>query len=144
MIEGGEMTDVFATVKDLSPTLLDYAGVEHPGTSYKGREIHALSGRSMRPVLEGEADYVYAPDEPVAIELGGTINDSLFMGDWKIVRIGDEAWGDGEWKLYNLAEDPSEMYDLSKEEPEIFLQMREAYQEFLIDVNWVPAVRSRR
>ena len=142
MIEGGDMTDVFATVKDLSPTLLEYAGVEHPGTSYKGREIHPLSGRSMVPFLEGETEYVYAPDEPVGIELGGTINDSLFMGDWKIVRIGDELWGDGEWKLYNIKEDPSEMYDLSDEEQDRFIKMRAAYEEYLIRVNWIPARRN--
>lgn len=144
MIEGGEMTDVFATVKDLSPTLLDYVGVQHPGTSYKGREIHALSGRSMRSFLEGDTETVYGPDEPVAIELGGTINDSLFMGDWKIVRIGDEEWGDGEWKLYNIKDDRSEMYDRSAEERDRFIEMRSAYEEFLIDVNWVPARRPHK
>jgi arylsulfatase len=143
MIEGGEMTDVFATVKDLAPTLLDYADVEHPGSSYKGREIHPLSGRSMRPFIEGDSEYVYGPDEPVAIELGGTINDSLFMGDWKLLRIGDEEWGDGEWELFNVAEDPGELNNLAAQEPQRLLQMRAAYEQFLIDVGWVPAAKKK-
>ena len=139
MIEGGDMTNVFATIKDLPATLLDYADVEHPGTSYKGREIHPLSGRSMRPFIEGESPYVYGPDEPVAIELGGTINDSLFMGDWKLLRIGDEEWGDGEWELFNITKDPGEMNDLAAQEPRRLSQMRAYYEQFLIDVGWVPA-----
>ena len=100
----------------------------------------------MRPFLEGETDVLYGPDEPVAIELGGTVNDSLFMGDWKIVRIGEEEWGNGEWQLYNMREDRSEMYDRSTdpEQHDRFVQMLAAYEEFLIDVNWVPARRPKK
>jgi arylsulfatase len=143
-IQGGKMTNVFATVKDLSPTLLDYAGVKHPGTSYKGREIHPLSGRSIRPYLEGKVASVYKPTETVPIELGGTINDSLFMGDWKIVRIGDEEWSDGQWKLFNIAKDPSELNELSDQQPDLFLRMKAAYEQFLIDVKWIPAEKKKK
>ena len=31
--------DAFCTVMDLVPTMLDMAGVKHPGTEYKGRPI---------------------------------------------------------------------------------------------------------
>lgn len=29
----------FSTVMDIAPTLLELAGVTHPGTSYRGREV---------------------------------------------------------------------------------------------------------
>ncbi|KAL1891435.1 hypothetical protein Sste5346_007699 [Sporothrix stenoceras] len=36
---GGEVTDAFATVMDILPTILDLAGVSHPGPTFRGREV---------------------------------------------------------------------------------------------------------
>ena len=40
-------------------------------------------------------------------------SDFIRDGDWKLVREG----GDGEWELYDLANDRSEQRDLAKERP---------------------------
>ena len=40
----------FVYVTDFTPTLLDMAGVSHPST-YKGHDVHALMGTSVKPIL---------------------------------------------------------------------------------------------
>jgi arylsulfatase len=141
-ITPGTRSDAFASVLDLTPTVLDYAGVTHPGNNYKGKEIHALKGKSMRPVWEGSADRVYADDEPVGFELYGNTNKAMFMGDWKILKLGDEPWGNGAdepWKLFNLAIDPTETKDLSEMYPEKLEEMIELYEQMEKEWGFVPA-----
>ena len=43
---------------DFTPTLLDLAGVSHPST-YNGTEVHALMGKSIKPILDGTTDVVH-------------------------------------------------------------------------------------
>ncbi len=42
-----EISSCFTTVMDLTPTLLELAGIQHPGTSYEGREVAKTRGGSM-------------------------------------------------------------------------------------------------
>ncbi len=129
VIEAGTRSDALASVVDIMPTLLQYAGVEHPGTRYDGREIYPMDGRSMRPVLDGESDEIYGENDPVAFELFGNGNSALIMGDWKIIRQ-SSPWGDGEWQLFNLGEDPRELNDLSEQYPERLTKMIALYEEY--------------
>jgi arylsulfatase A-like enzyme len=141
LIDSGTRTAAFASVMDIMPTFLDYAGVEHPGDTYNGQPIHPMMGRSMRPLLEGTAEAIYAPDEPIGFETGGDVNDALFMGDWKLLRIAPsegEEWGDSTWKLFNLTMDPRELHDLSDMYPELCNQMVEHYKQYLTDMGYVP------
>lgn len=113
-----------ATVLDVMPTLLELSGLSHPGNQYKGREIESLQGASMLPMLRGEAEPNHPADKIIAWELFG--KTALRQGNWKIVQ---EPPGDfwsprnplGEnykWLLFNLAEDPTELVDLSAERPD--------------------------
>ena len=44
------MNDSIITVKDIMPTLLELAGIEHPGAgTFQGREVIAMEGRSVVP-----------------------------------------------------------------------------------------------
>ena len=131
-------SDAFTHVSDLMPTILDYAGVKHPGTSYKGRTILPLGGRSMRPVLEGKANRIYSPDEPLGYELYGGGNSALYLGDWKIMNL-RKPYGDTKWQLYNLAQDPMELKDLSQQYPEQKEKMISMYKEYEKTVGIVPA-----
>lgn len=135
-------TDAFASVKDLVPTILDYAGVPNPGSNYKGRPIHPIEGKSMRPLWEGHSNSIYSDKEPIAFELYGNTNKTLFMGDWKILKLGDKPWGNGPsepWKLYNLRIDPTETKDLSQMYPEKLKEMIELYEKQEKDWGFVPA-----
>src|ERR1700759_5549679 len=43
----GEIGTAVAAVMDAGPTVLEHAGVAHPGTSYQGREVAPRRGRSL-------------------------------------------------------------------------------------------------
>jgi arylsulfatase len=131
-------SDAFSTITDVMPTLLDYAGVKHPGTSYKGRPIFPMDGRSLRPVLDGKAQQVYGPNDPVGFEVFGTGNGALVMGDWKILKLSPPK-GDGKWKLYNLRLDPSELHDLGQMYPEQLKKMVPLYEQYEKEKGIVPA-----
>jgi arylsulfatase len=50
--EGGRVIDAFCTVMDIVPTILEYAGLQHPGTTYRGRKIERVRGVSWKPFLD--------------------------------------------------------------------------------------------
>ncbi len=126
----GSRSDAFTHVMDISATILEQAGIEHPGTSYKGREIHPLQGRSMKNVLSGKSDQVYDKDSPVCWELFGF--RAVRKGDFKLIWL-PEPLGNDDWQLYDLSKDPGELFDLSVELPEIRSGMIEIWNQYAIE-----------
>jgi len=120
-------TNAFSRVIDVSSTILDYAQVTHPGTTYNGKQVHPIEGKSLRPILESDVQRIYGEDEPVGAELFG--NSALYKGDWKALYL-VPPFGDGKWKLYNLAEDIGELNDLSEEHPDLLESMIKDYDEY--------------
>jgi arylsulfatase A-like enzyme len=123
----GSTLDGFASLLDITPTLLDIAGVDHPEDNYEGRAVHALSGRSMMPYLQGQTSTVYGAQEPVSFELFG--HGAVYMGPWKAMRI-RAPWRDNSWSLYNLANDPGEQINLAQSEPEILAKLLSAFSAY--------------
>ena len=111
-----------AMVTDLAPTLLDLINGPSPPD-----DARAMTGRSLLPVLTGEANTVYAPDDVRAIEVSG--NAALYKGDYKITRSMPPV-GDGAWRLFNMLDDPGETTDLSAAEPEMMANMLTAYTDY--------------
>jgi arylsulfatase/uncharacterized sulfatase len=114
-------------VSDIVPTLLDIAGVQHPGTSYKGQTIYPLTGHSLLPLLQGKASRVRGPDEVLGYELSG--NRAVFKGDYKLLSNLAPV-GDGQWHLFNIATDPGETRDLKDEMPELFQSLQNDYAKW--------------
>ncbi|HYD89066.1 MAG TPA: arylsulfatase [Vitreimonas sp.] len=114
--------DARAFVTDIAPTLLERAGVAAPAG-----ERAPISGRSMAPVLSGEANAIRGPDDVIGIEVSG--NAALYRGDYKLVR-NLPRYGDGQWRLYDIVADPGETNDLSQTESELFASMQQAYAEY--------------
>lgn len=114
-------------VTDIAPTLLELAGIARPGNNYKGEPVETMMGRSLLPVLRGEAQQVHAPDEAIGYELSG--NQALFKGDLKLV-LNLAPVGDGQWHLYNLRVDPGETHDLQDIMPEQFRSMQADYAAY--------------
>jgi len=119
--------DAFTFVTDITPTILDLAGVAPPKPRYGGRPVEAISGRSLAPLLRGEVERIYAEDDAIGYELGG--NAALFQGDYKLVRnvlpVGDNAW-----HLYDIAADPGETQDLRETQLERFERMQALYAAY--------------
>jgi arylsulfatase len=128
VLASGDDRTAFATALDITPTFLDVAGVEHPGTRYRERAVHAMRGRSLLPYLEDPTNEPYAEDEPVAFELFG--HGVVFMSPWKAVRL-RAPWDDHTWRLYDLADDPGEQHDLAGEHPDVLARLLAAYDDFV-------------
>ncbi len=124
---GNRILPALAHVNDIVPTLLELAGVKHPGTRYREQSVHALAGRSLLPVLTGQADRVHPVDSTIGYELAG--NSALFKGDLKLVR-NQAPVGDGAWHLYDIRTDPGETRDLRDQQPQVFAQMQTDYAHY--------------
>ncbi len=125
----------FAYLKDIMPTLLEFAGVVHPGTEFEGRAVEPLTGRSLAPVLSGNAAETHPVDEPVGYELAG--NAALYKGAYKLVR-NLPPLGDNQWHLYDILQDPGETRDLKNDQPERFAEMLEDFRAYERDNNVLP------
>jgi arylsulfatase A-like enzyme len=130
MANVGSRSNAFTHVMDIAPTILDQAGVEHPGTSYKGQKIHPLLGRSMMNVLNGKSESVYDKDTPVCWELFGF--KAVRKGDLKLLWL-PEPLGIDDWQLYDLSKDPGELNDLSQQLPEIRSDMIEIWNQYAVE-----------
>ena len=128
-----------AYVTDITPTILALTGAESAQMRregrYGGRKVEPMIGRSLLPLIEGSADAVYGPEDPVGFELAG--HGALFMGDYKIV-FNRGTQGDSQWHLFNILADPGETIDLSAENPAQLQLMLRHYQQYLADNNVLP------
>ena len=115
---------------DITPTILDLAGVSHPST-YNGTEVHALMGKSLKGLLNGTTDIIHPADEAIGGEMFN--NTSVRMGDWKATSYGYPL----QWKLYNLATDMGENTDLASQHPDILEKLITAYDKYAQDVGVV-------
>jgi arylsulfatase A-like enzyme len=123
----GTRSDAFTHVMDVAATILDAAGVSHPGESYKGYEIHPIRGRSMLPLLKGESKYVYEDDTAISWELFGF--RAVRKGDYKLLWL-PKPFGISDWQLYNLSTDPAELVDLSQQQPRLRAEMIEIWNQY--------------
>ena len=138
------MNDSIVTVKDVMPTLLELAGIEHPGAgTFQGREVIAMEGRSVVPVLTGACASIREPGDFMGWELFG--KQAIRQGDWKILYVPSVPSRDerlpvlkpGQWQLYNLAEDPAEMNDLAHSNPEKLREMLALWEQYTQEINFI-------
>jgi arylsulfatase A-like enzyme len=129
------LTRAFAWATDISPTILALTGTPQPSERYAGRPVQAITGRDLSPLLFGEAERVYRPDDRVGYEL--TDHGVLFQGDYKLV-INQPPVGDGQWRLFNIVDDPGETANLSTSKALRFQRMLSHYEQYRRDNNVVP------
>lgn len=129
------ITDQFATVMDLAPTILDMAGVKHPAPTYQGREVVPMRGKSFYPWARGESERIHEKDFIQGWETCGRA--ALRFGDWKIVYI-PKPKGPERWQLYNLADDPGEVHDLADAHPERLRQLLKLWDQYVIETGVIP------
>lgn len=130
-----QLSNAFAFVTDITPTILALTDVEPAPARYGGRSIEPIVGRSLLPLVKGSAETVYADEDAVGHELVG--HGALFMGDYKIV-FNRDTWGDNQWRLFNIVADPGETKDLSAENPAQLQLMLGRYQQYLAENNVLP------
>jgi arylsulfatase A-like enzyme len=129
-----KISKAFTYVEDITPTIMEYAGVQHPGSSYKGHEVHPIMGKSLKALFNGTVDRVYGENDIVADEMFN--NSAVYMGDWKAIRH-EPPVGDGKWQLINLADNPSETINVADQHPDILKKLISAYDSYAKDVGVV-------
>ncbi|HET8612040.1 MAG TPA: arylsulfatase [Sphingomonas sp.] len=130
----GVVSGAFATAMDIPATLLDRAGVEHPGKAYRGRPVAPLRGRSMTAHLGGRARAVHPAGAETGWELFGrrAIRRDNFKAVW--MRRPEGTAG---WQLYDLARDPGETEDLAAQRPELLAELIAAWERYVAEVGIV-------
>ena len=119
----------FSMVTDIAPTLLDLAGVEPLNAG------QPMTGRSLVPVLRGEAVSPYGPEDSVGIEMSGQI--AFYRGGYKLVRS-LPPYGDGVFRVFNIETDPGETLDLAPSRPDLLAELQAAYADWAVLNNVVP------
>lgn len=112
---GGDVSNAVLHVTDLVPTFLEAAGAQHP-SKQAGSKLAPLSGKSMQPLLAGNASAVRSEQDWLGWELFG--NRAIRQGEWKLRSLVKGAGGSGDWQLFNLKDDPAELRDLSTANPD--------------------------
>ena len=123
----GETKHVLTHAIDITPTVLEIAGIKQPPT-YNGRPILPFQGTSMLPFLAGKQDFVHPPTE--ALGWGLWQRGAIRVGDWKMLYV-EPPFGSKDWALYNLKTDPAEAHDLSQTEPAQMKKMLEGWDEYV-------------
>ncbi|NND05225.1 MAG: sulfatase-like hydrolase/transferase [Saprospiraceae bacterium] len=117
VIEPNQITDSIGHVADLFPTFLDIADINYPAERY-GQETLPLDGRSLFPIFTGDK-----PADRGSLISGHKERFRMFRnGKWKIVRENG-----ADWELYDMIEDPTELNDLSKDNPDVLDEMVASY-----------------
>jgi len=115
-------------IMDITATLLELAGVEHPAKK-QGSELAPPQGKSMWPLLAGRERAIRMDLDWLGWELFG--NRAIRQSDWKLLYLLKGAGGTGTWQLFNLKDDPAEMHDLSPQHPERHAAMLKLWDEYL-------------
>jgi arylsulfatase len=122
----GSVEEAYVGVPDLAPTILEAAGAGYPGDL--GTPLtRPMTGKSLLPLLRGEADRVHGPGELLA--LSHREHAYVRLGSWKLVS-NDQYRGTGTFALYDLEADPGETTDLSERFPERRAELLDSLEAF--------------
>ncbi|RFU27469.1 hypothetical protein B7463_g8876, partial [Scytalidium lignicola] len=130
----------FSTVMDIMPTILDLAGVKHPGTRYKNRTVAVMRGKSWVPYLQKGAECIYGENAVMGWELFG--RQAVRKGEWKAVYI-PRPYGPEKWELFNLRNDPGERIDLAEAEKVKLEDLLAEWDKYVQDVGIIPGRAQR-
>ncbi len=108
-----------AYINDITATCLEAAGVAYP-SEMNGSPVHPIEGESFMPLIEGGG---WSREKPITIEHEG--DRAIRSGEWKLVG----EYG-GEWELYNMEEDRTELNDLADRNPEKVAELSREYDEW--------------
>jgi len=117
-VTAARRVDTPVHVMDLAPTFLELAGVRQPD-EWQGAGVAQIQGRSLLGLFEGDTDPAWL-ERGLGWEAYGM--DAYRRGNWKVLRL-PSPYGNGEWQLYNLAEDPGEVQDLAAQHPGLVTEL---------------------
>lgn len=110
----------FATLKDIMPTILELADIAPPQGTFAGREVFPIQGTSM-----------LAEQDESQVEMGWEHmgKKAYRKGPWKAIF----APRTRNWTLFNLDDDPGELNDLSDDHPEKLAELINLWDKYAIE-----------
>lgn len=133
-IKTASRTAQIGHVSDIAPTIYELAGVDLDSPSFDNKL--SLEGRSITAAWRGGE----LPERTLITELFGL--RMVRQGEWKAHFI-VAPFGNGDWQLFNLKDDPAELHDLANQFPERITAMAAAYDAWAIDQNVIPPIGNR-
>ena len=112
---------------DLLPTLAEVGGADIP-VEVDGKQLEPVQGKSLASLFRDESreghDWLYFHFND---------NRAIRQGDWKLVSA---EWG--QWELYDLSKDRTELDNLASQYPERVEQLRQLWYKAAKEVDGVP------
>ncbi|MEL7121408.1 MAG: arylsulfatase [Bacteroidota bacterium] len=108
-----------AHVIDMVPTILELTQSEYPEQRLNV-PLPPLPGKSLLPTLK-ETDQEQNEERTLFWEHEG--DRAIRKGDWKLVSI----YPENQWRLYNLAQDRTELNDQYEQKPELAQELEALY-----------------
>ncbi len=123
-IDNTGLREQFVDVIDITPTVLDYLGVEAP-PSFNGICQLPIQGRSLRAVFADPA--ASAPRHTQFFELWGS--RGIYHRGWKAVAFHTPgtSFESDHWELYHVEQDFTETKDLAARHPERLRELQELW-----------------
>ena len=112
---------------DLMPTCAELAGARYP-TEFQGRSILPMEGRSLLPAFAGKQIH----RDALFWEHEGS--RAVRMGKWKAVAL----LATGQWELYDMDRDRTEMHNLASRYPERLKELVQAWNQWAERTHAVP------
>ncbi|KAK7537161.1 arylsulfatase [Phyllosticta citribraziliensis] len=139
---GDKICHAFCSVMDIVPTFLELAGLKHPVTEYKGRQLAPLRGASWARFIENlranpdalVKETLHPEDYVMGFEVGGSAG--LIKGRYKLTYVPFPK-GPQRWELFDLKEDPGETKDLREEKPELYEELLGEWERYKKEVGVV-------
>jgi arylsulfatase len=122
--ERGAIRHTPGYLPDIMATLLDVTGIPYP-ERFAERDVLPLEGTSLVPSFGADlgADPDAAARPPMFWEHEG--NAAVRIGRWKLVRKHP-----GDWELYDMVADRTELDDLAATQPQRVREMAAQYEAF--------------
>ncbi len=120
----GAITDQRGHIIDVMATLMDVSDTTWP-TTFEGKPLAPLAGKSLRPIFAGEAR---PPFDALYFHLMD--HRAVLAGEWKLAS----DWG-RPWELFNVAQDPTELSNLSAKEPQRVAHLTALWEKWWADKN---------
>ena len=126
----GGIDRTYLTFMDILPTLLEVAGQSSPETTFEGREVQPVRGRSFWGLVTGRL--IAVCDAGDAVPWMVAAKGALVRWPMKTVAEGGELLDEPlvDWELYDLDADPGERQDLADDYPEVTAELAKIWQRF--------------
>jgi arylsulfatase len=123
----GEIEHQPGQVIDIMVTCVDLAGARYPAR-YNGNDVRPMEGASLVPAFTGKT----IDREAIYWEHEG--NRAIRIGQWKLVAKGPG----GQWELYDMDRDRTELHDLAAQHPERVADMARKWEAWALRAGVLP------